>query len=105
MPQTKESWTRIGIVSVIACVLAGLSFGLIRALVLSGAERFIAFIFSVWLIGCVFSFAFDKLARRDYLIILTTVVVLVFLAGSCLPGVMRGSVCAAFSSVVTDLKP
>ena len=64
MPQMKESWTRIGIVSVIACVLAGLSFGLIRALVLSGAERFIAFIFSVWLIGCVFSFAFDKLSDR-----------------------------------------
>ena len=100
---TKESWTRIGIVSAIACVVAGISFGLMHVM----KPDFFAACWMVLgcftLIGCVFAFAFARQSRDSYVAILALLVVFGAMFCAAAQGPCRYAICAAFSAVVHDV--
>jgi hypothetical protein len=79
MQGTKESWTRIGILTAVACLAAGISFGSILVFKPPGLVGWALLLMSFWLIGFIFSFAFPKQGRFVCIAILTGLCFLAFL--------------------------
>jgi hypothetical protein len=102
MQQTKQSWTRISIVSVIACMVGGISFGLINSLEQHPGAQLNVFIVSYLLVGSILSLVFHGRSRGVYISIFA-VVSTVFLLFSITQGALRGSICSAFSGVTECL--
>jgi hypothetical protein len=101
----KENWGRVGLVCTMACIEAGLFFGLVESL--NNARTWqlftpLAFL-SLWLVGSTLVFAFPRSYRIPGIISITVSVLSFFVYMSCLSVVPRGAICAAFSSVVSQL--
>jgi hypothetical protein len=79
MPQTKENWTRIGILTAVACLSAGISFGSILIFKPPGLVGWALLLMTFWLIGFIFSFAFPKQRRFMYIAIITGVCFVAFI--------------------------
>lgn len=100
---TKESWTRIGIVSAIACVVAGILFGLVHVLHLDMLGQLTMWILASCLVAIVYVSLQPSETRPQFMDMLLVAAILVALGTIIFRDPLRGAICAAFSAVVYDV--
>ena len=103
----KDSWSKIGTITCIDCITAGLCVGMLRAVSgYGGFVMYMVFLIGAWLIGLISGFALTK-SRRQYwfTVLTTTIAVLLFGASAlkCFKQELRQSISTAFSAVVLDM--
>jgi hypothetical protein len=110
MTQTKQSWTRTSAVSSIACVVAGVAWGIIHCATLSSwEEETLGTLFIVACVGICLFLAWVALHEESRVRIIILLLVCVLLGSffiyllSGFIGPSRAAICAAFSSVVSEL--
>jgi hypothetical protein len=103
MSQTKESWTRIGIISAIACTVAGILFGLAHVLHLDLLGQLMTWVLASCLAAAIYVSLLPSETRPQYMDVLLAVAILGALSIIIFREPLRGAICAAFSEVVYDV--
>jgi hypothetical protein len=107
MQLRKDSWTKVGLITCLACIGVGFYIGMIR-FGFSGFVMFVGFLITVWLLGLVSLFVGAKSRRQGWFTMLSINIGLL-LAGACSiewsKPYLRQSISVTFSGVQLNLAP
>ena len=101
MIKSRESWAKVGGITALACLFAGLYFGVLNATHPHGG--FVRDLLSVggfFSLGIIFATAIAKTARRRYFTILTIAVMVTVFGASIVKLWLKDTLRAAFSDVL-----